>query len=76
MLTVWLLFHAGLAFMGMSVVEVGMAVFLGRLDLLVDHMLICGGEMSKMSRIELKAMLRQRLQPVPLAHHNSSKRKC
>ncbi len=69
MSAVWCDFHAGLAFMGMSVFEVGMAVFLGRLDVLVDCMLICGGELSQMSRIELKAMLRQRLQPVPLAHH-------
>lgn len=50
----------------MSVFEVGLAVFMGRLDLLVDHLLICGGELAQMSRSELKQVLRERLRPVPL----------
>ena len=58
-------FHAGLAFTGLSVFEVGLAVFTGRMDLLVDHTLICGGKLADMSRCELKQMLRERLKPVP-----------
>ena len=56
--------HAGLAFEGLSVFEVGLAVFMGRMDLLVDHILICGGELAQMSKAELKEMLRERLKPV------------
>ncbi len=56
--------HAGLAFQGLSVFEVGLAVFMGRMDFLVDHILICGGELGRMSKCELKEMLRERLRPV------------
>ncbi len=56
--------HAGLAFKGLSVFEVGLAVFMGRMDLLVDHLLICGGELGQMSKFELKEMLRERLKPI------------
>ena len=48
----------------MSVFEVGLAVFMGRMDLLVDHLLICGGELGQMSRCELKQMLAERLKPI------------
>ena len=58
-----ILLHAGLAFTGLSVFEVGLAVFMGRLDFLVDHLLICGGELAEMSRCELKQMLKERLNP-------------
>lgn len=56
--------HAGLAFKGLSVFEVGLAVFMGQMDLLVDHLLICGGDLAQLSRCELKEMLRDRLKPV------------
>ena len=56
--------HAGLAFKGLSVFEVGLAVFTGRMDLLVDHLLIHGGDLAQMGRCELKEMLRKRLKPV------------
>ena len=57
--------HAGLAFAGLSVFDVGLAVFTGRMDLLVDHLLICGGKLAQMNRCDLKEMLRERLKPVP-----------
>ncbi len=56
--------HAGLAFTGINVFEVGLAVFMGRLDVLVDRLLICGGELAQMNRSELKHMLKERLNPL------------
>ena len=36
---------------------------MGRLDFLVDHLLICGGELAQMSTGELKQTLKERLNP-------------
>ena len=54
-----------LAFRGIGVFEVGMAVFLGRLDYLVDH-LIPAGPLAVKDRAELMNILRRRLRPVHL----------
>ncbi len=54
--------HAALAFQGIGVFEVGLAVFLGRYDYLLDH-LVTPGAAGK-ERSELAAMLKSRLRPI------------
>ena len=54
-----------LAFRGIGIFEVGMAVFLGRLGYLVDHM-VPTGPLAAKSREDLMDIMRRRLRPVLL----------
>lgn len=55
---------AALVFQGIGVFDVGLAVFTGNLRFLVDHMVLCGPKMTKMSHDELVSLLKDRLKPV------------
>ena len=54
--------HAALAFRGIGVFEVGLAVFLGRYEYLVDHLASPG--LAGREQSELIGLLRARLRPV------------
>ncbi|BDA41658.1 hypothetical protein COCOBI_02-4390 [Coccomyxa sp. Obi] len=53
-----------LVFQKIGVFEVGLAVFLGRFDFLVQHMLICGQPFASMDREVLVRVLKSRLKPI------------
>ena len=55
---------AALVFHGIGVFEVGLAVFLGRFEFLVQHMLICGQPFASMDREALVRVLKSRLKPI------------
>ncbi len=59
---------AALVFEGIGVFEVGLGVFLGRLDSLVKHILICGQPLASMDSEALVELLRSRLKPVRKGH--------
>ena len=55
---------AALAFKGIGVFEVGLAVFLGRLEYLVDHLITLGSALAGRDRSELVRVLESRLRPI------------
>lgn len=55
---------AALVFEKIGVFEVGLAVFLRRYDILVNHMVICGQPFASMDRDAMVKLLKSRLKPI------------
>ena len=51
-------------FEGVGWFDVGLAVFLRRYDFLIGRLVRVGGRLERMSRGELKGMLKERLRPI------------